>query len=800
MNKPPSKSEPPDADVPAAPGMLPSPAAILARIVKKWYWCALSLCICLPLAYLYASRLPFVYGKATTVIIKTDYPRESVATTVLATSNGIVNMAETNLDNEIFLLSSRSLMEKIVRALTLNVTYWKKNGFRKEEIYNRTPVSVHFREGEDSADTGFRVIPVSGTEFSLKSGVDEPHPERKNGRFGEETEFLDHKFTVEKTALFSTASLHQPVIVRKTSVKKAALALSGGLTVKKASGKTNLVNISVRSNNPYKSADVLNSVVLFYNDAARNEKKERGERTNTFIDGRLDVLNNEMDQNDRDIETLKKENDILTDIQTALTEEYENILSDKKDLRELELEIKSIEYLKDYLAEEAEYDTRLVPINSKIADIGIRDQISVFNDTLLRRTRLKVNAGPNNPIVKELEANLLTLKDALRRSVDNYYSALIVRSGNVQKQYEKTREHILKVSGQESEINRINRELRVRESNYIFLLNKREENSLALAAPEDNARIVDAVRGGDGPVAPNVLKILFVGLLAGFAIPVALCVVAAAMDTSVKNRKELEALTRVPVYGIVPRKPKKMKDREIVVEADDLSELSESFPMLAEQMVSLANETGRHGLVVLLTSTRPEEGKTYVALNLSLSLAMAGKKVLLIDTDLRRGSLSTLLGGERRPGLGDLADGGDWHSMVVPSPEAAHLDYLFAGTLPAHPSRVLLHERLRAAVEEMRGDYDFIFLDGIPFPTFADAHIAARLADATIYVMRAGYLKKRDLPPLHKVVKRGELPRAGIVLTDSECPICPFRKRFLSKTFKAISRKHPARDGKPGPS
>lgn len=798
MNHSLSKKETEEAEDPPAPGMLPSPSAILARIVKKWYWCVLSLCICLPLAYLYASRLPFVYGKATTVIVKTDYPRESVATTVLATANGIVNMAETNLDNEIFLLSSRSLMEKVVRALSLHVTYWKKNGFRKEEIYNRSPVSVQFMHAENDSDAGFRVIPDSDTEFTLKSGVDEPHPERKGGRFGEEMEFTGHKFTVNKTARFSEASLHQPVIIRKTSVKKAAVALSGGLTVKKASGKTDLVNISVRCNNPNKAADVLSSVIVFYNDAARREKKERGQKANNFIDGRLDVLNNEMDQNDRDIETLKKENDILTDIQTALTEEYENILNDKKDLRELDLEIKSIEYLKDYLAEEAEFDTRLVPINTKIADMGIRDQISVFNDTLLRRTSLKVNAGPNNPIVKELEANLFSLKDALRRSVDNYYSALIVRRNNVEKQYEKTREHILNVSSKESEINRINRELRVRESNFIFLLNKREENSLALTAPEDNARIVDAVRGGDGPVAPNVLKILFVGLLAGIAIPVALCVVAAAMDTSVKNRRELETLTRLPIYGLIPRKPRKMKDREIVVDAGDLSVLSESFPMLAEQMVSLASSIGRRSLVVLLTSTRPEEGKTYVALNLAISLAMAGKKVLLVDTDLRRGSLSTLLGGEKKAGLGDLADGGDWRSMVVHSPEAAHLDYLFAGTLPDHPSRVLLHERLRVAIEEMKEDYDFIFLDGIPFPAFADAHIVARLADATIYVMRAGYLKKRDLPPLHRVVKRGELPRVGIVLTDSECPTCPFRKHFLSKTFKAISRKCPDQDGKPG--
>ncbi len=792
MNSLPLKTDPPGEASPATPSLLPSPSAIFARIVKNWYWCVLSLCVCVPLAYLYAARLPFVYGKATTVIVKTDYPRESVATTVLATTNGIVNTAETNLDNEIFLLSSRSLMETVVRTLALDVTYWKKTGFRKEEIYNRSPVAVQFRESEDAEDAGFRVIPDTDAGFTLKSGVEEPHPYRKTGRFGEEIEFMGHKFTVEKTARFNDDALHAPIIVRKTSVKKAASAMTGGLTVKKASGKTNLINISVRCNNPYKANDVLHSVILFYNKASIKEKEDHGTRTNDFINGRLDALNGEMADNDRELEMLKRENHILTDFSTALSEMYENSLKDKNDLRELDLEIKSIEYLKNYLAEEAEYDTRLVPINTKIADMGIRDQIGVFNDTLLRRTSLKVNAGSNNPIVKELEANLLSLKDALRRSVDSYYTSLLVKRKNVQNQYDETCRHIQTVSGKEGEFTRINREQRVCESNYLFLLNKREENTLALAAPEDNARIVDTVRGGNGPVAPNVLKILFVGVLAGFAIPVMLCTLAAAMDSSVRNRKEFEPLTQLPIYGEIPRKPRKLKNREIVVDTDTPSELAESFPLLAEKMVSLAAERGGEGLAVLLTSTRPEEGKTYVAQNLALSLALAGKKVLLIDMDLRRGSLSARLGGEERDGLSDLTTGeGEWRSKVVHATETEYLDYLFAGTLPAHPSRVLLHENLRKALAEMRQSYDFIFLDGVPFPAFADAHIAARLADATIYVMRAGYLKKRDLPGLQKVVQRGELPRAGIVLTDSEGQRSSFRERFAAKTFKAFPRKSP---------
>lgn len=251
-------------------------------------------------------------------------------------------------------------------------------------------------------------------------------------------------------------------------------------------------------------------------------------------------------------------------------------------MRELELEIKSIEYLKDYLEQEAEHDARLVPINSKIADMGIRDQISVFNDTLLKRTSLKVNAGDNNPIIRELEANLNSLKDALKRSVNNYYTSLLVKKKNVQDQHEQTREHIRNVSSRERAVNHIEREQRVRESLYVLLLNKREENSLALAATEDNARMVDGVRGGNGPLEPNVPKILMVGFLAGMAIPVFLCVVAAMLDSSVKRRKEIETLTSIPVYGELPRKPRKLKNQEIVVNLEEPSELSECFPLLAD--------------------------------------------------------------------------------------------------------------------------------------------------------------------------------------------------------------------------
>lgn len=373
-----------------------------------------------------------------------------------------------------------------------------------------------------------------------------------------------------------------------------------------------------------------------------------------------------MKKNDLAIEDLKKETDVLTDLSTALTEEYENSLNDKKDLRELELEIKSIEYLKDYLEQEAEHDARLVPINSKIADMGIRDQISVFNDTLLKRTSLKVNAGDNNPIIRELEANLNSLKDALKRSVNNYYTSLLVKKKNVQDQHEQTREHIRNVSSRERAVNHIEREQRVRESLYVLLLNKREENSLALAATEDNARMVDGVRGGNGPLEPNVPKILMVGFLAGMAIPVFLCVVAAMLDSSVKRRKEIETLTSIPVYGELPRKPRKLKNQEIVVNLEEPSELSECFPLLAERMVALSDGNEGNPLSVLITSTCSGEGKTYLSVNLALSLGRGRKEGAADGYGFKKRALSALLGGAGKPGLGDLEQAGEggWRSLV----------------------------------------------------------------------------------------------------------------------------------------
>ncbi|WP_418671415.1 GNVR domain-containing protein, partial [Akkermansia sp.] len=398
------------------------------------------------------------------------------------------------------------------------------------------------------------------------------------------------------------------------------------------------------------------------------------------------------------------------------------------------------------------------------------DQIGVFNDTLLKTTSLKVNAGDNNPIVRELEANLSSLKDALKRSVNNYYTSLLVKKKNIQDQHEKTREHIRNVSSRERDVNYIDREQRVRESLYVLLLNKREENSLALAATEDNARMVDDVRGGNGPLEPNVPKILMVGFLAGLAIPVVLCVVAAMLDSNVKRRKEIEALTAIPVYGELPRKLRKLKNQEIVVNLEEPSELSECFPLLAERMVALSDENAGKPLSVLITSTCSGEGKTYLSVNLALSLAVAGKKVLLMDMDLRKGSLSSLLGGAGKPGIGDLEQAGEggWRSLVEQSPVSAHLDYLFAGTLPDHPSRLLLHDRIRKLMEELKEQYDFIFMDCVPYSSLADAHIVARLADVTLYVMRAGCVKKRDLAGLQKIWKNGELKRMGIVLCDVE--------------------------------
>lgn len=788
MNDLSPKKESLDAGGAASVSLFPSPKAILGRIVRKWYWCVLSLCICLPLSYLYAARQPQLYGKATTILIKDDYPKESVAATVLATSNGIVNTVATNLDNEMFLLSSHSLLETVVRKLKLDVTYWKKDKFRKVEVYEDSPIAVQFTPEGGAADARFCVVPLSGKEFRLEKD-EKDRGGQETGTFGKEVRFDSLTFIVEKTPRFSEAALNVPVIVRKTSVRNAAVGLRSGLTVKKANGKNNLVNVSIRCNNPVKAEVILHSIVHFYNEASLKEKNTRGTKTNKFIGERLAVISEEMRKNDLAVEKLKKETNILTDLSTALTEEYENSINDKKDLRELALEIKSIEYLKQYLEEEAEHDAKLVPINSKIADMGIRDQIGVFNDTLLKKTSLKVNAGDNNPIVRELEANLSSLKDALKRSVNNYYTSLLIKKKNIQDQHEKTREHIRNVSSRERDVNYIDREQRVRESLYVFLLNKREENSLALAATEDNARMVDGVRGGAGPLAPNVPKILLVGFLVGLAVPVLGCVIAAMMDSRVKRREEIESLTDIPVYGVLPRKPRKLKNQEIVVNLEEPSELSESFPLLAERLVSLAEENGPGGFSILLTSSCPGEGKTYLAVNLALSLAVAGKKVLLMDMDLRKGTLSSLLGGQGKPGIGDLDRSGEggWRSLVEKSSVSDHLDYLFAGTLPDHPSRLLLHDRVRVLMEELKEHYDFIFMDCVPYASLADARIVARLADATLYVMRAGCVRKRDLPCLQKTWKNGKLKRMGIVLCDVENHSRSSRKYAMYRSFDTSS-------------
>ncbi len=321
----------------------------------------------------------WVYGKATTILIKDDYPRESVAATVLASTNGIVNTGATNLDNEIFLLSSHSLLKTVVRDLKLDVTYWKKNGFRKVESLSGLPYCGAVYAGGKTADARFLVIPFPERNSAWKRMKD--HHGHETGVFGNQVRFDSQAFIVEKTPSLTKAGLNVPVIVGENFREECGDGAGKRLTVRKASGKNDLINISMRCNNPVKSL-------------------------------------------------------------------------------------------------------------------------------------------------------------------------------------------------------------------YVLLLNKREENPLALAATEDNARMVDGVRGGNGPLEPNVPKILMVGFLAGMAIPVFLCVVAAMLDSSVKRRKEIETLTSIPVYGELPRKPRKLKNQEIVVNLEEPSELSECFPLLAERMVALSDGNG----------------------------------------------------------------------------------------------------------------------------------------------------------------------------------------------------------------
>lgn len=733
---------------------------LLVYLVSKWRWFALSIAVCVGIAWFNYARSPFVYYRSATVIIKD--PSNKTSTTGLDRFDNIIN--KVNVANEILQFRSKKLMREVVQRLHADVSYQVEEGLRLNELYTQSPVLLSFPDALPEQRFSLTVTPKdkNTVELSECSGI---------GDGTSRTVSLNDTVEISKgmrvvatpTNYYGASWQNIPIRVRKFSLESMVNYYRGALGIQQEEEESSILTLALKDNSAARAEDVLNTLIFVYNEEAIRDKNQVAINTADFINERLIIIESELGSVESDLESFKQRNQIVDIASSAgmyMTESQKYSI----DALELETQLRLAQFIKNYLTDPTK-DTDLIPSNTGIGDMNIESQISLYNTAKLKRDALVDDSSENNPVVQELNNSLRAMKQNIIRAVDNMIVTLNVKRNDAQSRELQAQDRVTSIPTKERQMLSIERQQKIKETLYLYLLNKREENALSQAMADNNARVIDGAEGSTQPISPNRNRILLLGLIVGLAIPGVSCLTVLFMDTRVRSRKEVEKALSVPFLGEIPLDREAGKRRKRgdanTDKTDEDGIVAEAFRVLRTNMAFMSRKD-RPSQVITFTSFNEGAGKTFIASNLAMSFVYAKKRVVLVDLDIRKGTLSRHFGVHRTGVTNYLADPSVTVDEIIQHRE--HFDIISFGATAPNPAELLMDSRLDELFDALRSRYDLIIADNVPVGIIADASIANRIADLTIFVIRAGRLDRRQLPDIEAIYENRKLKNMALVL------------------------------------
>ena len=747
---------------------------IFFLVIKKWYWFALSVAICLSIAIIHLMSTPKIYERTASVLVK-DYKTNPVETAMfqeLSLFDG-----KSNVNNEVIIFKSYNIMAEAVKRLKLEMSYTVKERLRTNELYTNTPVMFSFVNAEEVQWISLKAKLLPDNEIAIWDFMTEgmENKEMIVVKLNDTINTPVGNLIAAPTLWYEESWNGKVITVTKSNIKGVINGYRGALSVEVAGKLTAVINLSIRDVSIQRAEDVLNTVIDIYNQEAINDKNIMAVSTENFINERLIIIEKELGVVDDKIKSYKSEHmltDIRSDAQLALQESSE---SDSKSVA-LQNQRSMAVYIRNYLSDPSN-STELIPSGTGVDEINIESQILNYNQSLLKRNRLIENSSERNPVVQELNNNLNSMRQNIMRAVDNLIVNLDIQLRSTQARTQRTRARISAVPQQQAEVTSISRQQQIKEQLYLYLLNKREENALNKAITESTARIIDSATGSTSPVAPRSMIIMMAAFLIGLSIPAAVLYFLMISDVTVHNRKDLTSNLSMPFLGEIPFKKVSRKDKKntkgVVVREGGRDPVSEAFRIIRTNMDFMRIKQNDIK-VIMATSTNVGSGKTFVSSNLAASFAMTGKKVLLIDMDLRKGTLGKRVS-VKKDENGDsigltsyLSEKvSDIDSLIIQDKSLPDIDIIRSGPEPPNPAELLLSPRLDELIKVLRGMYDYIMIDNVPAAIIADAMISNRVADLTLYVVRAGKMDRRMLPLIEQYFQEEKLKNMALILNGT---------------------------------
>lgn len=742
--------------------------------IDKWYWFAVSLVVTLGIALVYLLTTPPVYTRSASLLIKEEGKGNSLSDVSGVLGDIDFFQTNTNVNNEIQSLQSPAVMYDVVKRLHLDINYTKDGSFYDQVLYGKDcPYEVSFIDLPDNEDLSFTIYPASsnkGVQIGDFVRGEEESGQTVNVLFNDTTETPVGKLIV-KPVLHDTVAYKEPVYVSRIGLQAATTAYASKLTVVLSDEKSTVINLSFQDVCIQRAEDVLNTLIAVYNENWIKDKNQIAVSTSMFINDRLGVIEQDLGNVDEDISSFKSEN-LLPDVQAAASMYMTQSSETQTQILAINTQLSMARYIRNYLTNTTSKN-QLLPANSGIESSGIEQQIAEYNTMQLRRNDLVANSSESNPLVVDLDESLQNMRGAIVTSVDNLIVTLNTQLRSLQQSEKQTTARIADNPSQGKYLLSVERQQKVKEALYLFLLQKREENELSQAFTAYNTRVITPPVGSMFPTAPIKRNILLVAFVLGLLIPVVIIFVRENMNTKIRGRKDLENLS-LPFVGEIPlafrKKELKSEAKNILIKQGSRDIVNEAFRVLRTNLEFMLDrkEDGKAS-IILFTSFNPGSGKTFLTINTAACLSLKQKRVLVIDGDLRHGSASAYVGRPSK-GLSDYLGKreNDIDHLIVGNPAYPGLSILPVGTIPPNPTELLAEPRLAELIETLRIRYDYILIDCPPVEIVADTQIIEKLADRTLFVVRAGLLERDMLPELQRMYEEKRYKNMALILNGTE--------------------------------
>ena len=752
-------------------------AVLYRTIILNWYWFILSLVICGGLGAIYLRYATPKYQSTAKLLIKDDDSNSKRGQSLQNMTNlGIISNSA-GIDNEMEILTSHSIAEDAIRDLKLYVDYSTKGRIKDIILYRDQPLNVdidraHLERLNQPVDL---TITRNGTTYIVSGTYSVPTDENESeGPFSLNRKFTSLPATIATRAGIITISsnnghsLHdgQTLKVEVLSPKMASNKYVGELQVAQTSKTTSIAQLQLTDEVPQRSLDYLKQLAIVYNRQANEDKNIVALRTEKFINSRLQKINAELGKTEGQLQNYKQQNgmvELKLNAGNAVTNQNESELK----LADMQTQIE----LFSTIAQEVESSSRnlsqVIPSNVGLDDQSSTSLINKYNELVLERNRLLRSASESSPVVEPLTAQIRELNGNIRRAISTARQNLQIQRDALAAQVSKFNEQVAETPQQERMLTQIGRQQEVKSGLYLMLLQKREENSISLAATADKGKLIDDPQLV-GKISPKSAIIMLIALLIGLAIPALVIFLLQLFRYKIEGHEDVARLTKLPIIADVAIASNTAKGKaDIVVHENQNNQMEEIFRSLRTNLQFMLHEGQK---VVLFTSSTSGEGKTFTAANLSVSFGLLGKKVILVGLDIRRPRLAELFGiNDHRHGITNLLvkdapTAADVQEQILPSGVNKNLDLLMAGPIPPNPAELIARSSLEAIIKALKDKYDYIMIDTAPVGLVTDTLQIARVADASIYMCRADYTPKSNFELINALANEKKLPNMAMVL------------------------------------